>query len=53
MNKDINKDKAKNLISLKGRLSLEFDWKAEEEKELKAQALREKMFIKKRHKEKN
>jgi len=42
MEEYITRNKVKQLLSLKGKNSLSFDWKAQEEEELKAQAKREK-----------
>jgi len=42
MEEYITRNKVKQLLSLKGKTSLSFDWKAQEEEELKAQAKREK-----------
>jgi len=38
----VTRNKVKQLLSLKGKTSLSFDWEALEDEELKAQAKREK-----------
>lgn len=48
MQEYIRQKKAKDLLALKGKLSLAFDWEAEEEKELIAQRRREKLLEKRR-----
>ncbi len=48
MQEYIRQQKAKKLLCLRGNASLAFDWKAEEEKELKAQGRREKAIDKRR-----
>jgi len=48
MQEYIRQKKAKDLLALKGKVSLSFDWKAEEEKELKGQQKREKLLEKRR-----
>ncbi len=48
MEEYIKQKKTKELLALRGRLSLSFDWAAEEEKELKAQKKREKLLEKRR-----
>ena len=48
MQEYIRQKKLKDLLALKGNNSLSFDWKAEEEKELKAQEKREKLLEKRR-----
>lgn len=42
MEEYITRNKVKQLLSLKGKASLSFDWEAQEDEELKAQAKREK-----------
>ena len=48
MQEYIRQKKAKELLALKGTMSLAFDWKAAEEKELKTQQKREKLLEKRR-----
>jgi len=48
MQEYIRQRKAKDLLALKGRVSLSFDWSGEEEKELKAQRRREGLLEKRR-----
>lgn len=48
MQEYIKQKKAKDLLALKGKMSLYFDWKAEEDKELKVQHKREKLLEKRR-----
>ena len=48
MQEYIRQKKAKELLALKGKMSLAFDWKAEEEKELNDQQKREKLLEKRR-----
>jgi len=43
--KIISRQKAKELLKLRGHTPLVFDWKAQEEKELKEQTRREKALI--------
>jgi hypothetical protein len=44
MKEYIRQKKIKDLLKLKGKISLSFDWKAEEEKELKVERKREKLL---------
>jgi len=48
MEEYIRREKAKELLKLRGNVSLVFDWKAQEEKELKAQVRREKALEKRK-----
>lgn len=48
MQEYIRLKKTRDLLSLRGKMSLVFDWKAEEEKELKSQQKREKLIEKRR-----
>lgn len=47
MREYIKKEKMKKLISLRGRIQIDYDWKKEEELELKAQRKREKSLERK------
>ena len=48
MQEYIRQRKVKDLLAMKGKAALLFDWKEEEEKELKAQQKREKLLEKTR-----
>ena len=48
MREYIRQKKVKDLLALRGKHNLSFDWKTEEEKELKAQHKREKVVEKRR-----
>ncbi|MEW5745413.1 MAG: type II toxin-antitoxin system VapB family antitoxin [Nitrospirota bacterium] len=48
MQEYVRLQKAKELLCLKGKVSLAFDWKAEEDKELKVQMKREKAIEKRK-----
>ncbi|HWR58726.1 MAG TPA: type II toxin-antitoxin system VapB family antitoxin [Thermodesulfovibrionales bacterium] len=48
MEEYIRQKKTKDLLALKGKLSLAFDWEAEEEKEMKSQKKREKCLEKRK-----
>ena len=48
MQEYIRLKKAKDLLAMKGKMCFAFDWKAEEEKELKGQKQREKLLEKRR-----
>jgi len=43
----IRKEKMKKLISLRGNIQIDYDWKKEEELELKAQRKRERLLERK------
>jgi metal-responsive CopG/Arc/MetJ family transcriptional regulator len=43
----IRKEKMKKLISLRGKIQIDYDWKKEEEIELKAQRKRERLLERK------
>jgi metal-responsive CopG/Arc/MetJ family transcriptional regulator len=47
MREYIRKEKMKKLISLRGKIQIDYDWKKEEEIELKAQRKREKLLERK------
>jgi metal-responsive CopG/Arc/MetJ family transcriptional regulator len=47
MREYIRKEKMKKLISLRGNIQIDYDWKKEEEIELKAQRKREKLLERK------
>jgi len=47
MREYIKKEKMKKLISLRGKIQIDYDWKKEEEIELKAQRKREKLLERK------
>ena len=44
----VRQKKSRDLLALKGRVSLAFDWEADEEKELKTQRKREMLLEKRR-----
>ncbi len=46
MKEYIRQKKIKELIALRGKIQIDYDWKKEEELEMKAQAKREKLFDK-------
>jgi hypothetical protein len=48
MQEYIRQKKVKDLLALRGKRSISFDWKAEEEKELKVQQKREKLLEKRK-----
>lgn len=48
MEEYVRQKKTRDLLSLKGKIALAFDWEAEEEKELKSQKKREKFLEKRR-----
>ncbi len=48
MEEYVRQKKTKDLLALKGKISLVFDWEAEEEKEMKSQKKREKFLEKRR-----
>jgi hypothetical protein len=48
MQEYIRQKKVKDLLAMKGKATLSFDWKEEEEKELKAQQKRERLLEKTR-----
>ena len=48
MQEYIRQKKSRDLLALKGKISLSFDWEAEEEAELKSQQKREKLLEKRR-----
>ncbi len=48
MEEYVRQRKTKDLLSLKGKISLAFDWEAEEEEEMKRQKKRERLLEKRR-----
>ncbi len=48
MQEYIRQKKSRDLLALRGKVSLVFDWEAEEERELKGQRKREKLLEKRR-----
>ncbi len=48
MEEYVRQKKTRDLLALKGKIALAFDWEAEEDKELKSQKKREKFLEKRR-----
>jgi Arc/MetJ family transcription regulator len=44
----IRQQKLKDLLALRGKIKIDYDWKKEEERELKAQRERERLFERKK-----
>jgi Arc/MetJ family transcription regulator len=44
----IRQQKLKDLLALRGKIKIDYDWKKEEERELKAQRKRERLFERKK-----